>query len=435
MRMKRFLKSIIFGNEDTFDNPYRRSQDLFILEGAVANVMGVLTGGIFLVGYASWLGASDYIAGILLSLPLFTNFLQLLSALIYEKMERRKKFMITLIVMYRALICGIIFIPLILPKPLWIYGLMVMVTLGYGCMSIFSPGTSNWVVSVVPQRIRGRYFARRESVFQTTGMLASLIMGWIVDMLGKDYVAFAIVFGTALLFAALDVYFLTKIEEPPVQIHHKQRLKFSQLFVIPLQNKVYIRFVLYWMIWNFGLWMALPFFSVYMVNDLKLSYIFMTIQNTIQVITLVVAVRWWGRYGDTHSWDRALKLSCLVLCGAFALWILVTPGTVFLLIPLGVLSGIAFGGMNMSAFNAVFQLSPEKGRTVYLGFQAAFTGLAGFLGPVLGGKLGEWYGTLLQGWGITGWSSKQLLFLTATLIMLGAWVYAWRRVHIQDMEE
>ncbi|MGI6704877.1 MAG: hypothetical protein ACOX6S_00970 [Clostridia bacterium] len=37
--------------------------------------------------------------------------------------------------------------------------------------------------------------------------------------------------------------------------------------------------------------------------------------------------------------------------------------------------------------------------------------------------------------GGTGWSNRQLQFLTATLVMLGVWTYAWRKVHIEDIEE
>jgi len=430
VNIRQYAKRILFGAENFPDNPYKKSQDYFVIEAICANGMGVLAGGVFLTGFALWLGASDYLVGIMLSLPLFTNFLQLLSALIYEKMERRKTLIVILTAAYRFLVTFIIFIPLILPKDFWVPALFVMILLGYGALSLYASATNNWIISLVPQKYRGRYFSRRESIFQAVGMVVSLAVGGLVDLTGRTYYSFCIAFGLAILFAAGNIFVLTKIEEPPVDIDKTQRLKLRQLFTIPLHNKPYMYYVIYWMIWNLGLWIAAPFFSVYMIKTLELSYTYMTVLSTVSLISLIVAVRLWGKYADNHSWGRTLIASTGVLCIVYLMWCFVSPHTVLLLFPLHILNGIGYGGMNIASFNAVFRIIPEKNKTVFLGFLAAFSGLAGFLGPLLGGKLIDIYNGLLQAYQINWLYDKQLLFATAFLVMIGAFLFGKHQVNI-----
>jgi len=72
------------------DLDYKSGRRYFIAEGCCANGIVTLTTGAFLSGYASSLGATDSINGIIGSLPLLLCLLQMFSAVLLESMSRRK---------------------------------------------------------------------------------------------------------------------------------------------------------------------------------------------------------------------------------------------------------------------------------------------------------------------------------------------------------
>lgn len=75
-------------------------------------------------------------------------------------------------------------------------------------------------------------------------------------------------------------------------------------------------------------------------------------------------------------------LSIALLGMTHAGWFFVSPGSVLLyplIVLLHITSGISWGGVSISLFNVPYEYTPEEGRTVYLGFNAALSGLIGFI--------------------------------------------------------
>lgn len=424
MGLKKRIYKFLFDVPGAEGWRYKRSMDLFILEAIAGTSMGTLTGGAFLSGYALLLGASDYMAGLILSLPLLTNIFQMLSAIIYERMQSRKRLIWMLQFVYRAMSCAVIVIPIVFPEGWRVAALFIMAFLSYAALSALAPGSNAWFVSLIPERVRGRYMSKREAMFQSSAMIISLIMGRVLDVMGRGYAGFAVVYGTAAAFAAMELYLLSRIEEPPINADNLHSVKFKELFVVPLTNKPFMTFVVFWVLWIFSLWIGNSFFSVYMIKYLKLSYTYINILSTVSLLVYILCVRLWGYFGDTIGWDKGLKIACAILAVAFYLWVFIYKANAVLLFLVNILGGISWSGINISSFNTVFKLSPEKGKTIYLGFNAAFTGIAGFMGPVIGG----W---LLNHRFIPGLNGMQSVFLISAVAQTIALLYGMRRMKIE----
>ena len=164
--------------------------------------------------------------------------------------------------------------------------------------------------------------------------------------------------------------------------------------------------------------MAFSYFSVFMISSLGLSYSFMTVQNTVQMLSLVIAIRFWGRYADRAGWPKCLRMACLVIIAAFVARAFVVPSVSFLLIPIAILTGIGMGGTNIGPLNMVSYLGRSEERSFLIGLQAGVSGLSGFLGSLVGGGLNEAF----RGVQVGPFTGLHITFLASGAVMAAAWI-------------
>jgi len=145
----------------------------------------------------------------------------------------------------------------------------------------------------------------------------------------------------------------------------------------------------------------------------------------IGTIVNVILVRVWGKIADNKSWDFVLKYSISMLGLTHFTWLFVNNTTAFFLLPiLFITSGAAWAGIGISTFNIQFIYSPEEGRTVYIGFNAALGGLMGFIGTLAGSVLLVLFNSL----GLHVLSFKlggmQILFAISGILLIFCAAYA-----------
>ncbi len=312
----RMHEAVLGPMEPGMDPRRVKSHSHFILEASVGQITYTLTTGVFMTGFALYLGASDNLTGIIASIPMLMNVLQVVAALLMERVKHKKRVINLLNLAYRSIMSLAIFIPLLLPERWWVPAFVAMNVLGFLFCSVLSPSFNDWMMGLTLPRVRGRFFARREAAFQAAGMAASLIMGVVVDAFHKTYAAFLIPYLVAFACGILDYIFISGIEEP-VETKRPDSSKRSMKERL-MGNRQLFEFAGIWVLWYFGYWMAFSYFSVFMVSTLGLSYSFMTVQNTVQVLALVLSIGLWGRYAGQKGWPRCLLFTCvMVILGFF----------------------------------------------------------------------------------------------------------------------
>lgn len=427
----RMHEAVLGPMEPGMDPRRVKSHSHFILEASVGQITYTLTTGVFMTGFALYLGASDNLTGIIASIPMLMNVLQVVAALLMERVKHKKRVINLLNLAYRSIMSLAIFIPLLLPKDWWVPAFVAMNVLGFLFCSVLSPSFNDWMMGLTLPRVRGQFFARREAAFQAAGMAASLIMGVVVDAFHKNYAAFLIPYLVAFACGILDYIFISGIEEP-VETKRPDSSKRSMKERL-MGNRQLFEFAGIWVLWYFGYWMAFSYFSVFMVSTLGLSYSFMTVQNTVQVLALVLSIGLWGRYAGRKGWPRCLLFTCvMVILGFFARGF-VTRELYLLLLPIGVVTGVGFAGMNIAATNMVALLSDPEDRSLCFGIHAALGGLAGFSGSLTGGALNGGLAAVHLG----PFSGIHLTFFIAGIVMAGSMgVFAlWsRRIAPQEIE-
>ena len=367
---------------------YEKSRLMAVLEGISARIIFGFTTGAFLTGFLKYMGAEDKLCGQIAAIPVLAGVIQFISPIFLEKLNRRKPLVTCLNTLHRLLLVLMVFIPL-LPLPMTdrLYLVAAMYLLSYLLLNIVAPASTTLIISLVPQGMRGKYFSTREIYLIFISSVMNIMMGRVVDhfeMTGNAYGGYTVMYGVAFMAMIMNLISFLKMKEPPLP--SSQKLSLKKMFVMPFKEPRFKKIIFLFLIWGLSVNFSSPFFSVYMVSQLRLSYTFITICGCVNAVSYVAAVRMWGRIADKKSFTYSAMLSIALLGLTHFLWFFAGNGialTGAIVITLHILSGISWGGVNISLLNIPYEYTPDEGRTVYLGFNAAISGLVGFLSSML----------------------------------------------------
>lgn len=427
MRLGGLIKRIYFNDAPLSLQDCEKSSRLFIFEGAAARTIFTLTSGAFLAGYAKYMGASDQFNGIIGAIPVLAGVIQVFSPMVFEKLESRKFLVSLLCFFHRLMLSTMVFIPLLFrDTALRLAAVTLVYFVSYLLVSFATPAASNWMVNLAPQGSRGSYFGMRESCILAFVTVVTLILGRVMDAFrqgGNEFGGFVVVFIVSFVLTAANFVLLSSIKEPVVK-KSSISLDIKSIISIPTKDRKFRKVIVMSFLWNIGVQVGGPFFAVYMVTGLKLDYTYIMIMSLLGTLTNVIAVRVWGKVADKRSWVFTTKASIGVLAVTHLLWFFVNPATAAYFIPLlHIAGGAAWAGIGISIFNIQFALSPEDGKTVYLGFNAALGGLVGFLSTIIGSALlGVFAGLKFSLIGISI-GNMQLIFAISGILLGGCTGY------------
>ena len=152
------------------------------------------------------------------------------------------------------------------------------------------------------ERRRGRYFGYRTQLTTVTTFVALVICGVILhelDKSGATYYGFAVIFAIAFVARVVSVYQLTFLYEPAV--HGADPDMHIEHWWRSLLSTGAIGFSVYVALMNAAVGIASPFFTVYMLRDLHLSYLEFTALSGASVIAQYVMLSTWGRAADVYG--------------------------------------------------------------------------------------------------------------------------------------
>lgn len=377
MNKSRFLSSICYGEN-------RKSQILFIVDGILINGATILTNGVFLSGFIVYLNGSDFLVGLLNNSANWASIVSIMSFLIFEKMKKRKKFLITLNMTARILICSIVFLPIVFHNSrLILNALAFMVVTGNIIWGFYSIGITVMMVSLLDNETRNQFIYVRMFWLRISFTISSVIMGFVLDYFNKGYNGFLVVFITSLVLSLADAAVLSRVDEPEYNIENSKRVN-PNLFFEPIKDKNYRRFIVFIFLFYLFLTASTSYTSLYLIRYLKFDYSFITIINVVQYILMVVCTNFWRRIEREKGIKYVLLFtSCLAVAEVF-IYSFLTDKTYFLLFIAPVISGIGYGGFNIAIMNYRYELIPENNKTIYEGwFNAAF-GLSNLISPIAG---------------------------------------------------
>lgn len=353
-------------------------------EGIFSACTGGMTNDYF-APYALALKATTRQIGLLAAAPFFaSSIVQLESARVMERLKSHRKIIAIFVFLQLAMFIPIIFVPyLFKAKP--VPFLIIFITLFVSLNTFVSPVLSNLMAKYVPRGMRGRYFGWRNKITTIILIISSLSAGLILHSFKKNVLTgFMVIFSIAFIARIFSWACLIRMQEPPFKIDKNSYFSLFD-FVKNIRNSNFGRFALFFSGVQFCVNVASPFFSVFMLNDLKFSYITYTIIISIVTVIQILTIGRWGRCADMVGNVKVLRLTSLIIA-SLPLWWIISQNP-FYLIFAQALSGFAWAGFNLCAGNFILDAVTPQKRIRCIAYFNILVGIGVSLGGLLGGQL------------------------------------------------
>lgn len=372
------------------DEPGGRSQRYGIRD---ATLQAVTQGGgeNYFSAFALLLHASPFQIAILSSLPQLIGIVfQLLSVKLLPRLSHARQ-----LLAFGGVGQALCWIPLFTFPLLFsehgAWWLIVCVVLYAALGSLTVPAWNSLLIGIVDPATRGTYFARRLQMTSLTSFLALGVAGAILnvgDRYGFHWSGFMLVFLLAACARALATRcqlrtargITAAIPEAPGGFRH---------FVLRAATPDLRRFLLFSSLMHFSVFIAGPFFVLYMLQDLQLSYLQYAGWMAAGILAQYLTLKPWGQLSDTYGNKTILRLTGFGV-PLLPILYLISDAYPFLLM-VNFLGGATWAGLSLGLQNYVFDsLRPEE-RT--RGVAVANAVNAG--GWFLGAMVGSWLATVV----------------------------------------
>lgn len=368
-------------------HPFRKSLDISWKEGIAASVMQAATDE-YLIPLGLFLGATPMDIGFLVAFPhLLGSLSQFFAVKAVDLCGDRLRFLV------RATFLQALFLLPLAIFPFFLFPSRILMLIF--CVTLFRV-LANLIVTIwggltsdylIPEE-RGQYFGWRSRVTGIAGMITTVLGGILLNAFKSFSVAagFCILFGITALARFVSSGLMTRMQDVPEQHKPGDRFTFF-MFLRRFRESNFVKFVFYVASITFATTLAAPYFSVYMLQDLRFSYLTYMSIHMGAVVASLVSFTIWGKHADRIGNARVLKATSLLIPLIPLLWIFST-NLVYLFV-IEIFAGFVWGGFNLCSLNFIYDaVSPGK-RVRCLGYFGFINGVATFMGAGLGGYLAE----------------------------------------------
>ncbi len=188
----------------------------------------------------------------------------------------------------------------------------------------------------------------------------------------------------------------------------------------PLQHKEFRRLLVFYLMVAIGGSMGDPFYSVYMLQRLKVTYSFIALLTIIASLVAILTWLAWGRISQRFGNKPVLWVSVVCRCAMPLLWLFATPASyASILIAINVLSAIMGPGFGIAITTLQYELVPEgPERSAYFATWAFITSIAGVITTVTGALLAKVLGPLTFSIGGVGFDNLKVIFVFSGLLLV-----------------
>ena len=350
------------------------------------------TGETYLPAFVLAAGLGEVIAGLITSLPqLAGGITQLVCSRGVRFLGSHRRWVVTC-----AALQGLSFLPLVIAS--WRGAVSSAVVIGAAVLYwsaglASSPPWNTWMGTVVPGRVRSRYFAGRARIQQAAVLIGFLAAGAAIEFGATSENALA---GFGLLFALavgcrfVSVTCLARTSEPEPMPSNARHIPFPELLKRFCRGAEAHR-LLYLSLVQGATYFATPYFAPFMLRVLKLSYGEYVFLISTAYFAKVLSMTLWGSVAARFGVRKLLWIGGIGIIPSAGAWLISNNFWFLFCVQLG--SGTAWAAYELAVFLITFNSIRAEERTSVLTLFNLTTTAAMVVGSLLGAGVLIAFGT------------------------------------------
>lgn len=370
---------------------YKRSRTAYILQAGFEYLGALLVADAYLAKLLAYLRISDAVIGIISSLISLVFVVQIFAVSFGSRVRNIKR-----TVVFFSAISQLLFLSLyLLPFGELNNGVLAAtvvtaaIFLGYSAQYLVSNIMVKWANSFVAPEQRGVFSANKEIVSLAMGIVFTLLVGYVFDMLeGSRGIksAFGFLAVTYFVMFLLNMLCLLFIDNKPVTGTVK-KTPYRLILKNTLGNPKFRSVILQSALRNVAVYFTVGFMGVFKTKDLMLSVFTVQLINILGNLVRMLASRPFGRYTDRTSFARGMEQGLLLMAVAFFVNIFTNESRWYLVIVFTVLYHAAQAGLTQNSINITYSYVPSEYIVEALSIKNCISGIAGFVSSLIAGGL------------------------------------------------
>ncbi|MFP4379515.1 MAG: MFS transporter [Candidatus Sumerlaeia bacterium] len=384
------------------------------------------------VRFLTELGATPLDFGVIAALASVTLAFQILGGAWSARLTHRKIPWMIITILHRLLFILVLAAPLLaLGERGRIWWIIIALFFHDALMHLGMPMWLAWMGDLVPDESLNKLWGQRQKSVTAanivTAFIAAVVMGYF-EKQGQVIVGFTLLASAGIIAGVLDILLFIKVPEPP-----QEEKDFEPMFramMRPLRDKHYRPFVYFMLYWYFVMMMIAPFFTLYMIDSMKLSSFYVQCITVCMLIGLMISSGAWGRICDIYG-NRPVLQIALILKPFTVLAFVLVPSTPGIAIPALAITyffdGILNAALILSVQGIMFHASPKKNRAMYIAtINFLALGLAGGISPLIAGAIINHYPDLSIPFITRDFNIYNIVFFVCILMRAAALIFAAR---------
>lgn len=375
---------------DVFESKeYARSRKAYMIQCTVEYFVTILVADAFLAKLLGYIGISDSLTGIISSFISLAFMFQILAIPLMKKMKNIKKTVLIYETLSQLLFMSLYLIPF-MPVSYEVKTVLVIAgVLGaYFCMYLVYSIYFKWANSYVDPKKRGEYSAAKEMLSLFSGVIFTLVVGFIIDKyeaLGSIEGGFLFIAAVILVLSICNFACIMRIKN--AQVAEDEHHGIKDIVKNTFGKKSFRQVVAMTSLWDMGRYMTIGFMGTFKTNDLLLSVGIIQVINMVGNLLRLVVSKPFGRYSDKKSFAKGFNLALELAAIGFCFNMFASPDRVWCVVVFTVMYSVCFAGTNQNSFNIIYSYVDSDYIVPAMSIKNCIGGILGFCSSLVGGKI------------------------------------------------
>ncbi|MCX7049332.1 MAG: MFS transporter [Candidatus Sumerlaeota bacterium] len=339
------------------------------------------------------LHCSDFHIGLLSGMGSLALVWQIAGSMLANRFRWRRPVWMALTIFHRLLFAAVLVAPMLPLSAGWrIVWVIAVIFVHDAFLQMGAPIWLAWMSGLAPKDSITHFWASRQRFITNFNMIlvTLIVIGFNeFEKAGAVITGFQLIAGLGILMGVTDVLMFLRVPDVPNEAPDSGH--WLETILQPLRDREFRPFLLFMGQWHFGVFIAAPFFNLYMLKTLGWTVLFVQLLGLGAALGMAFSSRFWGLLCECYGYKPIIQvLSLLKAFIPFAF--LIAPQITWLAVPClftaMFVDGLMNSGNMLAMQGILMKYTPARNRAMYIASANFFSiGIMSFIAPTLAGYL------------------------------------------------